>query len=1250
MSFVHLHTHTQYSLLDGCNRIKDYVARVKELGMNSAAITDHGVMYGVIDFYDECRKQGIKPIIGCEVYVSPGSRFDKTPRDDRYYHLILLCENNKGYQNLLKLVSLGFTEGFYYKPRVDKELLEKYHEGLIASSACLNGEIASLITHGLRKEAFEAALEYKRIFGDGYFFLELQDHGLPEQTLVNTELLSISKAANIPLICTNDCHYTYASDTEAHDALLCLQTGSRLMDEDRMRYVPGQFYVRSEEEMRSLFKYAPESLENTQRIADRCNVTIEFGVTRLPDYKVPEGFDNESYLRLLCEEGLKKRYGDKAETLKDSSGRSLREKLDYELGVIRDMGFSSYFLIVWDFINYAKTHDVSVGPGRGSAAGSIVSYCLGITEIDPIKYDLVFERFLNPDRISMPDIDVDFAPDKRQEMFEYVSRKYGERNVVQIVTFGTLAARGVVRDVARVMDLPYSFGSNISNMIPRELGVTLDESLASVKELKNEYETDPDVRKVIDMAKKLEGLPRHSSTHAAAVVICADEADNFVPLSLGTEDNIQSQYTKEPLEKLGLLKMDFLGLRNLKVIEDTLKAVKERTGEVIDFSKMDFDDRKVFESLWEGNTDGVFQLESRGMRMFMRALKPESLDDVIAGIALFRPGPMNSIDDYIRGKEDKSSIRYLCPELEPILSSTNGCIVYQEQVMQIVRSLAGYSMGRSDIVRAAMSKKKASLMEYERDIFINGNAREIEEARAKGTPEDKLPKPVPGCIANGIKKEIAEKIYAALMEFASYGFNKAHAVCYAYLAYETAYLKYHYPLEFMASLMNSEIGNPGKLSGYISAARGLGIKILPPDINKSGVFFLPEGECIRYPLSAIKGIGYPVVEAIEGFRDRDGDFKNYMDFLKRVSGSQVGTRAVDALIRSGALSEIAPNRKQCLETFERIMESFIDSKRGQIEGQMSLFDLPSAGGSEPDSAEEGPGMGNLPDIPDYDSETKLALEKEVLGIYVSGHPLDDWLPLIKRYATADSSDLAASSDDEEEASSDEGDKNIKNGDYVTVCGIARNVTQRTTKNGDLMATFKLEDLTGEIDLVAFPKTYEKAGNAIAEDEKLFVRGRYDDTDDRGAKVIAMDVVTFEDASSPGFRGFGRRGGAVYVRQTAGQTQSGSSAQSPMDSEKAAMDSRKVAEKAFKKGDSAPKATGGSIPSHGLFVRFADRKSYEGGLALLEEALKTYPGEDRCVVFTQAEKQLKVLNECVNISEDLLNSLYVMFGRDNIAVK
>jgi DNA polymerase-3 subunit alpha len=889
-----------------------------------------------------------------------------------------------------------------------------------------------------------------------------------------------------------------------------------------------------------------------------------------------------------------------------------------------------------------------VGPGRGSAAGSIVSYCLGITEIDPVKYDLVFERFLNPDRISMPDIDVDFAPDKRQEMFEYVSHKYGERNVVQIVTFGTLAARGVVRDVARVMDLPYSFGSAISNMIPRELGITLDESLATVKELKQEYESDPDVRKVIDMARKLEGLPRHSSTHAAAVVICADEADNFVPLSLGTEDNIQSQYTKEPLEKLGLLKMDFLGLRNLKVIEDTLNAVKERTGETVDFSKMDFDDRKVFESLWEGNTDGVFQLESRGMRMFMRALKPESLDDVIAGIALFRPGPMNSIDDYIRGKEDKSSIRYLCPELEPILSSTNGCIVYQEQVMQIVRSLAGYSMGRSDIVRAAMSKKKASLMEYERDIFINGNAREIEEARAKGTPEEKLPKPVPGCIANGIKKEIAEKIYAALMEFASYGFNKAHAVCYAYLAYETAYLKYHYPLEFMAALMNSEIGNPGKLSGYISAARALGIKILPPDINKSGALFCPEGKCIRYPLSAIKGIGYPVVSAIESFREREGDFRNYRDFLKRVSGSQVGTRAVDALIRSGALSEIAPNRKQCLETFERIMESYIDSKRGQIEGQMSLFDLPSTGSdaADPDT-NEASGMGDLPDMPDYDSETKLGLEKEVLGIYVSGHPLDDWHPLIKKYITADSSDLSSASDDDEEPS-DESEKSIKNGDYVTVCGIARNVTRRTTKNGDLMATFKLEDLTGEIDLVAFPKTYEKASAAIVEEEKIFVRGRYDDTDDRGAKVIAMDVVTFDEASAPGFRGFGRRGGSGYVSRNGNGQREG--AQAPSDAEKAAAESKKAIEKAFKKGDSAPKATGNSIPSHGLFVRFSDRKAYEGGLALLEEALKTYPGEDRCVVYTQAEKQLKVLDISVNVSDDLLASLYVMFGRDNVAVK
>ena len=1266
MSFVHLHTHTQYSLLDGSNRIKDYVARVRELGMNAAAITDHGVMYGVVDFYDECKKQGIRPIIGCEVYVAPGSRFDRSSRDERYHHLVLLAENNTGYTNLLKLVSRGFTEGFYYKPRIDKELLKECHEGLIASSACLNGEIASLIVHGFKEKALETALEYNELFGEGNFFLELQDHGIAEETLVNTELLSISRKTGIPLICTNDCHYTYASDSDAHDVLLCLQTGARISDEDRMRYKPGEFFVRSEEEMRELFRYAPEALENTQKIADRCNVEMQFGVTRLPDYKVPDGFDSFSYLKHLCYEGLDWRYGKERADIRDSSGRTLEEKMDYELGVISDMGYVEYFLIVWDFINYARKNDISVGPGRGSAAGSIVSYCLGITEIDPVRYDLVFERFLNPERVSMPDIDVDFAPESRQEMFDYVSRKYGKENVVQIVTFGTLAAKGVVRDVARVMDLPYAFGSEISNLIPRELGITLDEALEAVPELKKRYDEDEDVKKVIDMSRKLEGLPRHSSTHAAAVVICRDEAEKYVPLCLGTEDNIQSQYTKEPLEKLGLLKMDFLGLRNLTVIGDTIDNIKEDTGEDIDFSKMDFDDRKVFESLWDGATDGVFQLESRGMRMFMRALRPESLDDVIAGIALFRPGPMKSIDDYIRGKENKASVSFLCPELESILRPTNGCIVYQEQVMQIVVKLAGYSVGRSDIVRAAMSKKKASLMEYERDIFINGNEREIEEKRAAGVPEDKLPAPVPGCIRNGIAKQTAEEIYDRLMEFASYGFNKSHAVCYAYLAYETAWLKYHYPLEFMASLLSSEIGNVGKLSGYLFAARQLGIKILPPDVNKSSGYFETEDGCLRFPLTAIKGIGYPVVTAIEKIRLSGGDFTDYSDFLRRVSGSSVSKNAVEAMIKAGALSEIAPNRRQCLETFESIMDSFVNIKRGQIEGQMSLFDLDDAtDGKDKDVSD----MGSLPDIPDYDNETRLLLEKEVLGIYVSGHPLDEWVPLIKKFITADSTAFAASSDEDEDAEAGS-ERSVKNGDFITVGGMTRDVTLRTTRNGDMMATFALEDLNGDINAVAFPKTYEKYSALIKDDEKLFIRGRFDDTDDRGSKIIASDIVSFEEASQPGFKGFGKyfgktgrsfptkqasqtsgsqAGTAKLAPQTLGSQAGTGAAQTesaPAQAEKR-VDVQAIADRAFGRSGAGGSAV---VPSKGLFIRFENRNACVSGLSMLRETLKAYPGAENCVIFIKDEKLIKTLDERVSISDDLLQSLYVMFGKDNVAIK
>ena len=823
MSFAHLHVHTEFSLLDGSNKIKEYVSRVKELGMNSAAITDHGVMYGVIDFYREAKKQGINPILGCEVYVAPNSRFDReiTGGDDRYYHLVLLAENEEGYANLTKIVSKGFVEGYYYKPRVDKELLRKYHKGIIALSACLAGEVARFLTKGLYEEAKKTALEYQEIFGEGNFFLELQDHGIPEQGLVNQQLFKMSEETGIELVATNDIHYTYAEDAKPHDILLCIQTGKKLSDENRMRYDGGQYYVKSEEEMLRLFPYAKQALENTQKIADRCHVEIEFGVTKLPKYDVPDGYTSWEYLQKLCYEGLEKRYGDPSEELK--------ERLSYELETIHQMGYVDYFLIVWDFIKYAKDHGISVGPGRGSAAGSIVSYCLEITTIDPIRYQLLFERFLNPERVSMPDIDVDFCYERRQEVIDYVTRKYGKDCVAQIVTFGTLAARGVIRDVGRVMDLPYAYVDSISKMIPQELGITIDKALKMNPDLKKLYDTDETVTNLIDMAKRLEGLPRHCSMHAAGVVICQKPVDEYVPLSRAADGTITTQFIMTTLEELGLLKMDFLGLRTLTVIQNAVLLARRKQPE-LNINQIDYNDQKVLDYIGTGKTDGVFQLESAGMKGFMKELKPHNLEDVIAGISLYRPGPMDFIPQYIRGKNDSSSITYDCPQLEPILAPTYGCIVYQEQVMQIVRDLAGYSLGRSDLLRRAMSKKKAAVMEKERKIFIYGD----EETG------------VPGCIKNGIDEQTANKIYDEMIDFAKYAFNKSHAAAYAVVSYQTAWLKYYFPVEYMAALMTSVIDNPSKVSEYIYACRQMNIKILPPDINKGEANFSVDGG--GYPL------------------------------------------------------------------------------------------------------------------------------------------------------------------------------------------------------------------------------------------------------------------------------------------------------------------------------------------------------------------------------------------------------------------
>nr|MCR4945991.1 DNA polymerase III subunit alpha [Lachnospiraceae bacterium] len=840
MSFVHLHTHTEYSLLDGSNKITEYVKRVKELGMDSAAITDHGVMYGVIDFYKAAKAAGIKPVLGCEVYVAPGSRFDREPgvRDERYFHLILLAENNTGYQNLIKIVSRGFTEGFYYKPRVDVEILEQYHEGIIALSACLAGEIPRALERGDYDGAKAVALRYEQIFGKGNFFLELQDHGIPAQKTVNMDLLRMSQETGIELVCTNDCHYTYASDEKSHDVLLCIQTQAKVSDTDRMRYEGGQFYVKSEEEMASLFPYALQALENTQKIADRCNVEIEFHVTKMPAYEVPEGFTTETYLEKLCYDGLKKRYPDTYE--------SLMPQLDYELGVIKKMGYVEYFLIVWDYINFARTNGIPVGPGRGSAAGSLVSYSTGITNIDPIRYSLIFERFLNPERVSMPDIDVDFCYERRQEVIDYVIDKYGKDCVTQIVTFGTLAARGVIRDVGRAMDLPYALCDSLSKSIPAELGITIRKALDMNPELKERYDTDPQVHELLDLSMCLEGLPRHTSVHAAGVVIASRPMDEFVPLSRGTDGCITTQYTMTTIEELGLLKMDFLGLRTLTVIEDACKLIEMSTGVKPDMDTIDLEDEAVYDMISSGKCEGVFQLESAGMKNFMKELKPRNLEDVIAGISLYRPGPMDFIPAYIKGKNNPDAIVYDCPQLEPILKATYGCIVYQEQVMQIFQNLSGYTLGGADEIRRAMSKKKTYVMDEHRQYFIFGN------------PD----KNITGCVNNGISEAVANKIYDDMADFAKYAFNKSHAAAYAVVAYQTAYLKYHYPVEFMAALMTSVKDNTSKVSEYILTCRKMGIKILPPDINTGyGDFSVYEGG-IRYGMNAVKSVGKPVIDAI----------------------------------------------------------------------------------------------------------------------------------------------------------------------------------------------------------------------------------------------------------------------------------------------------------------------------------------------------------------------------------------------------
>ena len=1070
MEFTHLHVHTEYSLLDGSSKIKELVHRAKELGMDSLAITDHGVMYGAIEFYKAALAEGINPILGCEVYVAPGSRFDREAAkgaedDSRYHHLVLLAENDEGYQNLVKIVSKGFTEGFYYKPRVDYEVLRTYSKGVIALSACLAGVVPYFLRRGLYEEAKKEALILQDIFGKGNFFLELQDHGIPEQQTVNTGLLRMSKELSIDLVATNDVHYIYDTDAEAHDILLCIQTGKKVADEDRMRYEGGQYYLKSAEEMAELFPYAREAIENTHKIAERCHVEIEFNHYKLPHFEVPEGFTSEGYLRHLCQEGLVHRYGEEA--------GKYQKRLDYELDTIVTMGFVDYFLIVWDFIKYAKDHGIPVGPGRGSAAGSLVAYSLNITDlIDPIRYNLIFERFLSPGRVTMPDIDVDFCYERRPEVIDYVTKKYGADHVVQIVTFGTMSARMVIRDVGRVLDYPYAYVDSVAKAIPMELGITIAKALTMNPELKRLYESDDQAKKLIDMSMRLEGLPRHTSIHAAGIVIAPQPVDDFVPLSRAADGNITTQYTMVTLEELGLLKMDFLGLRTLTVIQNAI-------GGRFDVHDIDYDDPEVFDMIGKGQTEGVFQLESAGMRNFMKELKPRNLEEIIAGISLYRPGPMDFIPHYIKGKNNQDSIRYDCPELEPILSPTYGCIVYQEQVMQIVRELAGYNNAQSDDIRRTMSKKKMEKMAKEKNDFIYGN-----EERG-----------IDGCIKRGISEEVAKKIYDDMTDFAKYAFNKSHAAAYAVVSYQTAYLKCHYPVEFMAALMTSFMEHTGKITEYIMTCRQMGIEILSPDINEGDYRFTPYEGNIRYGLAAIKGVGRPVIDEIVEERKAGGPYVNLKDFCTRLSGRSVNKRTVESFIKAGALDCLPGTRKQKMLVYADVIDDVSRQKKTTMTGQMSLFDF-----AEPEQQKELDIV--MPEVGEYDKEEILAFEKEVLGVYISGHPLEQYVGLLERNITNRTTDFVTA----------DGEMAPKVRDQATavIGGMITAKTVKTTRTNSLMAFITLEDLYGTVEVIVFPRDYDKNRSVIEEDRKVLIKGRVTVEEDKPAKLICSEILPFDE--------------------------------------------------------------------------------------------------------------------------------------------
>ena len=1077
--FVHLHVHSEFSLLDGANRIKDLPVRAKELGMDSIAITDHGVMFGVIDFYKACKANGVKPIIGCEVYVAPRTRFDKEPGiDNKYNHLILLAKNNNGYKNLSKLVSLGFLDGYYYKPRIDKEILEKYHEDLICCSACLAGELPQAILKDDMKKAEETALWFKNLFGEDYY-LEVQANSLREQALVNQKLIMLSKKLDIPIVATNDAHYLKKEDYYNHEVLLCVQTGKRMTDEDRMSFSTNDFYIKSPEEMEEYFANVPEALENTVKVAEKCNVEFEFGNTILPNYDVPPEFETHyDYLRKLSKDGMQKRYG-------NNISKEIQDREEYELSVIKKMGYVDYFLIVWDYINWAKLQGIPVGPGRGSGAGSIVAYAIGITDIDPIKYSLIFERFLNPERISMPDFDVDFCYERRQEVIDYVARKYGHDHVSQIITFGTMSARMVIRDVGRALDVSYAETDKLAKMIPNEIHITIKKSLEQNRELNSLYETDDKIKKLLDIAMGLEGLPRQASTHACGIVITKDPVDTYVPLYV--RDNlISTQYIMTTLEELGLLKMDFLGLRTLTVIQDTINLVKKNRGIDVEYDK-DMNDPKVYKLWQDGESMGIFQFESQGITNFMKELKPDCLEDIIAGVSLYRPGPMDQIPRYIANKKDPENAIYTHPALKPILKVTYGCMVYQEQVMQIVRELAGYSLGRADLVRRAMGKKKLDVMAKEREYFIHGQTDE----------EGNIV--IPGCVRNGIDEQSANKIFDEMAEFAKYAFNKSHAAAYAVVSYRTAYLKAYYPAEFMAATLNSFLGNLDKVPLYIDECKRLNIQILKPEINKSFTKFTVEDGKIRFGLGSIKNVGIPVLESIVKNRTENGEFKDLADFCERMQNESVNKKCIESLIKSGAMDEFNQTRATLLASFEDIVDSINTSSRHSFKGQITMFDM---GTDDNEQLEKIKYNYNI--LPEYSEKELLSMEKEMLGLYVTGHPLESIRHEIEQQSNINTLKMRNSKEEELET----GKATYKDGQNVKIAGIISSIKKKYTKTNKLMAFVTIEDLYGSCEVIVFENCYMNCSDILLEDNIVLIEGRLSIREDEDTKIVASRISKF----------------------------------------------------------------------------------------------------------------------------------------------